>query len=106
MCRLLIVIFRGGWIDTITSCEAEDAEDIINWFRSSGYVEEIRGFATGEGLSALQGVSELEDWLAKHGIERAELSARNLKQVSVIMEGLKEYHRSKSGYAVTDTQKY
>jgi len=95
MGRILIVIFRGGWIDTITSCEAKDAEGLIGWLRSSGYTEEIKAFVIGEGLSALQGISELEDWLARHGIPRGELPARNLNQVSAIMEGLREYQRDK-----------
>ncbi|MBC7127267.1 MAG: hypothetical protein ABC585_06920 [Candidatus Methanosuratincola petrocarbonis] len=97
MGMVLIIIFRGGWIDTIASCKADAAESLIEWFRTSGYLEEIKAFARGKGLLALRGISELEDWLAERGIRRGELPARNLRQASVIMEGLKEYQRSKSG---------
>lgn len=95
MGRVLIIIFRGGWIDTIASCETTKAEGIIEWFRSSGYFDELKAFAAGGGLLAMQGVSELEEWLAERGIRREELPARNLRQASVIMEGLREYHRSR-----------
>lgn len=96
MARALVIIFRGGWIDAIVSCEASKAEELIEWFRSSGYLEEIKAFAIGEGLHSLEGVSELEDWLVDHGVQRGGLPARNAMQVSVIMEGLREYHRCKS----------
>ncbi len=104
--KILIVIFRGGWIDAITSCDAEDAEGLIKWFSTSGYTEEIRSFAAGEGLSALEGISKFEDWIAKKGIRREELPKGIWRQVSVIVEGLREYQRGKSGQASTDTQKY
>lgn len=94
--RTLVIIFRGGWIDAIASCEASKAEELIEWFRTSGYLEEIKEFAIGQGLHSLEGVSEVEEWLAELGIQRGGLPARNLRQVSVIMEGLREYHRCKS----------
>lgn len=95
MGRAIIIIFRGGWIDTIASCEAKTAWELIEWLRRSGYIEEIKSFAAGEGLLALQGASDLEDWLAGRGILREQLPARNMRQASVIIEGLKEYQRSK-----------
>ncbi|MEN3035188.1 MAG: hypothetical protein ABC537_02685 [Candidatus Methanosuratincola sp.] len=96
MGRILIIIFRGGWIDTIASCEANTTEGLIEWLQTSGYIEEIKSFATGEGLLALQGASELEDWLAGHGILKEQIPARNLKQASAIIEGLREYQGSRS----------
>lgn len=96
MGRILIIIFRGGWIDAIASCEANTAEELVEWLKRSGYIDEIKAFSSGEGLLALQGFSELEDRLAECGIRRGGLPARNLRQATVIMEGLREYQRGKS----------
>ncbi|MBC7120441.1 MAG: hypothetical protein H5T33_02490 [Candidatus Methanosuratus sp.] len=94
--KVLIVVFRGGWIDSIVSCEAGSMDDLVRWLGTSGYIEEIRGFETGENFRALPDAARLECWLKGLGIQKQGLPERNMEQVAVIMEGLAEYQRAKS----------
>lgn len=94
---VLVLVFRGGWIDAIASAKVGSFGELKGWLESSGYLDEARFFDTGDGLKGIlgDGLSSVEAWLSSLGIGKATLPIRNAEQARVIICGIRQYFAMK-----------
>ncbi len=90
--RVLVVVFRGGWIDGISSFPAKGGA--AGGLDGSRYLEELRGISIGEGLGAAES-AELRGWAEGKGLPEVEAGERNVRQAKVIAEGFGRFLEGK-----------
>ena len=88
---VLIIIFRGGWIDGLAGLMAGGRpEPVIGWLGGSKYWEELKGISLGENLEASIGAggsSRVREWAKSKGLPEVGIGARNRRQARVLAEG-------------------
>lgn len=89
----LLMVFRGGWIDAISSSPSDDVESLEAWLIKSRYMEEIHTISFGVCISSLLGNRKpvLEDRLRGLGKRVWSVPKRNAEQARIILDGISEY---------------
>jgi hypothetical protein len=93
---LILIVFRGGWLDGVVM--KRGLEGLEEWLGTSGFFEELSGFALGNGIIQMLGSArqrELASWLEAKGKRLIKMPPRNARQVKVIVEGVKSYIEGK-----------
>ncbi len=89
---VLVVVFRGGWIDGISTLPAEGGA--VGVLDGSRFLQELRGISIGDGLVAAESAG-LRGWARGRGLPEVEAGERNVRQARVIAEGFGRFLEGK-----------
>jgi len=93
--NLLAVIFRGGWIDGLSTLTGGGGGiAIAKWLEGSKYLEELRGVSLGKGMGAAE-AGAVRRWAKSRGLPEVSAGERNRRQARVLAEGFDRFLEGK-----------